>query len=36
VADIDLGFLLLLSNESLIGDDDQSLIFTIGKTFDLN
>jgi uncharacterized protein (TIGR02001 family) len=43
IADIDFGLALILANDDLIGDinddgipdDDQSLIFTIGKSFDL-
>jgi len=35
VADIDLGIAVILANEDLIGEDDESLIFTIGKSFDL-
>ncbi len=36
VSDIDLGIALILANDDLIGQDDESLVFTIGKTFDLN
>ena len=32
----DFGIALILANEDLIGDDDESLVFTIGKSFDLN
>ncbi|MGB5257415.1 MAG: TorF family putative porin [Woeseiaceae bacterium] len=35
VADIDLGVALILANDDLIGADDESLIFTLGKSFDL-
>ncbi|NNL47019.1 MAG: hypothetical protein HKO76_01455, partial [Acidimicrobiia bacterium] len=35
VSDIDVGVSLILANDDLIGDDDESLIFTIGKSFDL-
>lgn len=35
-AEIDLGVALILANEDLLGEDDESLIFTIGKSFDLN
>ena len=35
VSDIDLGIALILANDDLVGDDDESLVFTIGKTFDL-
>jgi uncharacterized protein (TIGR02001 family) len=37
VSDIDLGIYLLVSDEKLgLGDDQEALVFTIGKTFDLN
>ena len=36
VSEIDLGIALILANDDLIGQDDESLVFTIGKTFDLN
>jgi len=36
VSDIDLGIALILANDDLIGQDDESLVFTIGKSFDLN
>ena len=36
VSEIDLGIALILANEDLIGQDDESLVFTIGKSFDLN
>jgi uncharacterized protein (TIGR02001 family) len=35
VNDIDLGIILLFSDEDLVGDSDENLIFTIGKSFDL-
>ena len=35
VSDIDLGVALILANDDLIGDEDESLIFTVGKSFDL-
>jgi uncharacterized protein (TIGR02001 family) len=35
VSEIDLGIILLFSDEDLVGDDDENLIFTIGKSFDL-
>ena len=35
VADIDLGISLIHANDDLIGEADESLIFTIGKSFDL-
>jgi uncharacterized protein (TIGR02001 family) len=41
VSEIDLGVALILSNDDLVGwyndgKDDQSVVFTIGKAFDLN
>ena len=37
VAEFDVGIALILANEDLLGgEDDESLVFTIGKTFDLN
>jgi uncharacterized protein (TIGR02001 family) len=38
IADIDVGVALILANDDLYGtpgDDEESLIFTIGKSFDL-
>ena len=35
-AEIDLGISLIFANDDLIGEADESLIFTIGKSFDLN
>lgn len=35
VSDIDLGIILLFSDDDLVGDSDENLIFTIGKSFDL-
>jgi len=35
VSDIDLGIALILANDDLVGQDDESLVFSIGKTFDL-
>jgi uncharacterized protein (TIGR02001 family) len=34
-AEIDLGVALIFANDDLIGEADESLIFTIGKAFDL-
>lgn len=34
-AEIDLGISVILANDDLIGEADESLIFTIGKSFDL-
>ena len=36
VSEIDLGIALILANDDLVGQDDESLVFTIGKSFDLN
>jgi len=35
ISDIDFGISLVLANDDLIGEDDESLIFSIGKSFDL-
>ena len=35
VAEVDLGVAVILANDDLVGDDEESLIFTIGKSFDL-
>lgn len=35
IAEIDFGISLIFANDDLIGEADESLIFTIGKTFDL-
>jgi len=34
VADIDLGVYLLFSNEDLTGEENEAIVFTIGKSFD--
>jgi uncharacterized protein (TIGR02001 family) len=34
VADIDLGVAAIFANDDLIGEADESLVFTIGKSFD--
>lgn len=36
LAEIDLGFAAIFANDDLIGDENESLVFTIGKTFDLD
>lgn len=36
VGDFDLGVSVLFSDDDLVGNADEALIFTIGKTFDLN
>ncbi len=35
VAGIDLGLYLLFSNEDLVGENEESIVLTIGKSFDL-
>ncbi len=35
VAEVDLGVALIFANDDLVGDEEESLVFTIGKTFDL-
>ena len=35
ISEIDFGVSLILANDDLIGDEDETLIFTIGKGFDL-
>jgi len=35
VSDIDLGVSLIFSNADLVGEDDEAIVFTIGKAFDL-
>jgi hypothetical protein len=35
VAEIDLGLSLVFSNSDLVGESDEAIIFTIGKSFDL-
>ncbi|MDH3619816.1 MAG: TorF family putative porin [Gammaproteobacteria bacterium] len=36
VADIDVGVSLIFANDDLVGDDEESIVFTIGKSFDIN
>jgi len=36
ISEIDLGVALIFANDDLVGDKEESLIFTIGKSFDLN
>ena len=36
LAEIDLGFAAIFANDDLVGDQDESLVFTIGKSFELN
>ena len=35
VAEIDLGVAVILANDDLVGDEEESVVFTIGKAFDL-
>ena len=35
VAEIDLGITLIFPDEDIAGDDDEAIVFTIGKGFDL-
>ena len=35
LADIDLGVSLIFSNSDLVGESDEAIIFTLGKSFDL-
>lgn len=34
LAEVDLGLSLILANDELAGDSEESLVFTVGKTFD--
>ncbi len=36
ISEIDFGVALIFANDDLVGDEEESLIFTIGKSFDLN
>lgn len=35
VAELDLGVSLIFANDDLVGDEEESIVFTIGKAFDL-
>ena len=35
VSEIDLGVALIFSNADLVGEDDEAIVFSIGKAFDL-
>lgn len=35
LAEIDLGLSLIIANDELVGDSEQSLVFSVGKTFEL-
>ena len=34
LAEVDLGLSLIIANDALVGDSEESLVFSIGKTFD--
>lgn len=35
ISDIDLGVSLIFSNSDLVGESDEAIVFTLGKSFDL-
>lgn len=35
-SEVDIGIALILANDDLIGDEDETLVFTIGTSFDLD
>jgi uncharacterized protein (TIGR02001 family) len=35
ISDIDFGVALIFANDDLVGDDEESIVFSIGKSFDL-
>lgn len=35
IAELDLGVALIFANDDLVGDEEESLIFTVGKSFDI-
>ncbi|MEL7187031.1 MAG: hypothetical protein AAFN50_11460, partial [Pseudomonadota bacterium] len=35
ISEIDFGVALIFANDDLVGNDEESLVFTIGKSFDL-
>jgi len=35
ISEVDVGLSLIFSNEDLVGEADQAIVFTIGKSFDL-
>ena len=35
ISDIDVGLNLIFSNEDLVGENDEAIVFTISKSFDL-
>jgi hypothetical protein len=36
ISEIDFGVALIFANDDLVGDEEESLIFTVGKSFDLD
>jgi len=36
VAELDVGLSLIFSNSDLVGESDEAVVFTIGKSFDIN
>jgi len=36
VSEIDVGVALIFANDDLVGNDEESLVFTVGKSFDIN
>lgn len=35
IAEVDLGIALIFSNSDLVGESDETIVFTLGKSFDL-
>ena len=35
IADIDFGVALIFANDDLVGDEEESIVFSLGKSFDL-
>ena len=35
IAEVDFALSVIFSNEKLVGDDDEAIVFTLGKSFDL-
>ena len=36
ISEIDFGVALIFANDDLVGDEEESLVFTVGKSFELN
>jgi len=36
IAELDVGLSLIFSNSDLVGESDEAVVFTIGKSFDIN